>query len=118
MLSISLRAAGALVHRVYRLGHHGNARQLADGIRAGEQFVTETDIPFFVLDRLGAQHEMRKVNIPWMRGNIRALRHEAHIAEVAAVRHLPEFLLLHAIQFAGGSLVYQIEQAAEMPCTD
>src|SRR5690242_5483038 len=95
------------------LRNHGNNRQLAYGVSTPVQFIAETDIPFFVLDRLGAQHEMRKIDIPGVGWNIGALRHEAHIAEVAAIGHLPEFLLFDSIQLAGGPLVYQVEQAGK-----
>jgi hypothetical protein len=44
-----------------------------------------------------------------MRRHIRAFRHGAHIAEIATIHYLPISGFLHCVQFAGRSLIYEID---------
>lgn len=46
-------------------------------------------------------------------GHVRALGHEAHVAEIALVHYLPELALVHAVEFPRGALVNQVEQGLE-----
>ena len=52
------------------------------------------------LDRLGAQHQVREVDVPRMRRHVRALGHVAHVAQVALVDDLPVVLLGDAVDLA------------------
>jgi hypothetical protein len=83
------------------LNHYGNRRQFPDSIRAGQQFVAKPGFTFFELERLGPQHDMRKIDIPGVRRNIRTLGHIAHVAQITFVDDLAEVLSIHAIQFTG-----------------
>src|SRR5690242_8781544 len=56
---------------------------------------------------------MREVDIPWMGRHVRALRHEAHVAQVAVVDDLPEDLLVYRMHLAGGCGIHCIEQRRE-----
>ena len=63
-----------------------------------------------VLDRPIAQHHMREIDIELVRRHIRALRHEAHVAERAGVG---DFLVIgrrHRVELAALRIVDQIEQ--------
>src|SRR5258708_3928535 len=64
-----------------------------------------------MLDGFGAQHQVREVDVPRMRRHIRAFGHVAHVAEVTLVDHLPEGLLIYAIELAGLGVVDEIEQS-------
>ena len=62
---------------------------------------------------LCAEHEMRKVDIPFMRWNVRAFCHIAKIAEVAMIDYFPVVGLLHPVDFQRWGLVDQIEKCRE-----
>src|SRR5262249_13134238 len=65
------------------------------------------------LDRLGAQHEMREIDVPRMRRHVRTLGHVARVAQVALIDHLPEVLLGHAVDLQRGARVDEIEQGGK-----
>ncbi len=56
---------------------------------------------------------MRKVDIPFMRWNVRAFCHVTKIAEVAMIDYFPVVGLLHPIDFQRWGLVDQIEKRRE-----
>src|SRR5689334_24136978 len=62
---------------------------------------------------LGAQHEVREIDVPGMRRNIRALRHEAHVAQVAVIDDVPVNLLVDAVELEGFGFVDGVEQRRE-----
>ncbi len=64
-----------------------------------------------MFDGFGAQHQVRKVDIPRMRRHIWAFGHVAHVTEVTLVDHSPKSLLIYAIELAGLRVVDQIEQS-------
>ena len=66
-----------------------------------------------VLHVLGAQHEMRKVDVPRMRGNIRALRHEAHVAEVTVIDDVPVDLLVDTVELERFTRIDRIEESGK-----
>src|SRR3954449_6672049 len=62
---------------------------------------------------LGAQHQVRKVDVPGMRRNIGAFRHEAHVTQVTVVDDVPMDLLVDAIELERGARIDRIEQGGE-----
>ena len=74
--------------------------------------VAKPGVALLKLYRLGAQHKVRKINVPLMRRYVRALGHETQIAQIAVVNDLPVVFLLDAIDFQGGRFVHQIELGA------
>ena len=56
---------------------------------------------------------MRKVDIPFMRWNVRAFCHVTKIAEVAMIDYFPVVGLLHPVNFQRWGLVDQIEKSRE-----
>src|SRR5207248_9554670 len=60
-----------------------------------------------------AQHDMREIDIEFVRRDVRALRHEAHVAERAGVGDLLIIGDCDAIELARIGIVYKIEQARE-----
>src|SRR5262249_17514596 len=70
----------------------------------------EIDAMLFRLDGPVPQHEMREVEGPFVRRHVRALGHEAHVAERAGLFDLAVVRLRHPVEFAGRAIVYQVEQ--------
>jgi hypothetical protein len=102
-----------LVGGVDRVHHHGNRGQGADQFGRGQQLVAEFHLARLVLDRLGAQHGVREIQVPLVRRHVGALGHVADVAQVALVDHLPEFLLGHAGGLGIARFVDQVEQGGE-----
>jgi hypothetical protein len=100
----------AMVERVDRFGDDRDARDVADRIRRTQYLVAPAHAAGAVLDRFGAQHQVREIDVPGMRRHVRALGHVAHVAEIAMVDHLAIGLLVHRREFAGRRLVDQVEQ--------
>ena len=100
---------GAFVDRVDGFHDDGNARDRAHGIGGTQDLVAPACAAAAMFHRLGAQHEMRKIDIPRVRRHIRTLRHVAHVAQVTMVDHLAVVLLVHAVDFAGLRGVDQVE---------
>ena len=63
------------------------------------------------LDRAVAQHQMREIEIEFMRRHIGTFRHEAHVAERAGIDDRLEVFAVDGIQFAIGGGVDEIEKA-------
>ena len=104
---------GVAVHEVHRLGNHRDGGDLAHRVGRGQQPVAKPPLcteAFLELDRLGAQHHVREVDVPRVRRDVRALGHVAQVAQIALVDHLPEVLLLDAVDFHGRRGVHQVEQ--------
>ena len=72
--------------------------------------VAQAGISLFEIHRLGAQHQVRKVDIPLVRRRVRAFRHEAEVAQVAVVDHFPVILLVDPVHLHCRRLVDQVEQ--------
>ena len=62
------------------------------------------------MHRLRAQHQVREIDIPRMRRHVRTLGHVAHVAQITLIDDVLVLLLRHAVDFAGGTVVDQIEQ--------
>mmetsp|Transcript_44686 Transcript_44686/g.105143 ORF Transcript_44686/g.105143 Transcript_44686/m.105143 type:complete len:598 (-) Transcript_44686:3554-5347(-) len=101
------------VQRVDRLHHDRNAGELAMHIRRREEALAGTHLAAAELDRLGAQHGVREVQVPRMRRHIGALGQVAQVTQIALVDDLPEVGLVHAIQLAGLARIDQVEQGRE-----
>ena len=108
-----LACGGVIDCRVNDLHHHRYRCQFAHGIGAGEQLVAEFGLAFFILDRLGAQHGVRKIQIPRMRRHIRTFGHVAQVTQVALIDDLPVILFVDAINFQRRRFVHQVEQRRE-----
>jgi hypothetical protein len=102
-----------LVGGIHHLRHHGNRGQGADQFGGGQQLVAEFHLAGLVLDRLGAQHGVREIQVPLVRRHVGALGHVADVAQVALVDDLPEFFLGHAGGLKVARLVDQVEQQRE-----
>ena len=66
-----------------------------------------------MLHVLGAQHEVREVDVPGMRRNVRTLRHEAHVTQVTVIDDVPVDLLVDAIELERRARVDRVEQCRE-----
>jgi hypothetical protein len=107
-------ARGAVVvQRVDRLHHHRDGGELADRVGGGQQPVAQARPLLPELDRLGAQHQVREVDVPGVRRHVRALGHVAHVAQVALVDHLPVVLFGDAVDLHRLAFIDQVEQGRE-----
>ena len=57
-----------------------------------------------------SQHQVREIDVPWMRGNVRTLGHVTHVTQVTMVYNLPEDLFRDGVDFTAGGLVNGIKQ--------
>ena len=93
------------VQRVHRLHYDGNGCELTQRIGTGEQLVAECSLAFFEFNRFRAQHQMREIEVPFMRRHIGALGHEAQVAQIALIYNLHVIFGLHPIHFQRGGVV-------------
>ena len=100
----------ALQAGVHHLHHHGDRRELAHRVGRRQQLVAERRPALLEFDRLGTQHDVRKIDVPRMRRHIRAFGHVAEIAQIALIDHLHVVGLGDTIHFHRRRLVHQIEQ--------
>jgi hypothetical protein len=56
---------------------------------------------------------MREVQVPLVRRHVRTLGHEAQVAEIAVIHHLPIIGLGDTIHLHGLGLVHQVEQGGK-----
>ena len=104
-------ARGAVAGRaVGQLDHDRDSRQLAQRVGRGQDPVGAADLAILEVDCLGAQHQVRKVDVPGVRRHVRALGHVADVAQVALVDDFAEILLRDAVDLTGLALVDQVEQ--------
>ena len=66
-----------------------------------------------MLDGPVAQHEMREIQVEFMRRHVGALGHETHVAERAGVDHGLERGAMDAVELAAVGLVDEVEQQRE-----
>ena len=99
-----------VVHRIGNLHHHGNASELAMHIGAGQKLFAHADFTFFKLDGLGAQHGVRKIQVPFVGRHIGAFGQVAQVAQIALVHHRPVVFFVNAVHFHGLAVVHQIKQ--------
>ena len=102
-----------LVDRVDRLHHHRDASKAAVHIGRCQQLLGRTDPPGAEFDRLGTQHQVRKIQLPGVRRHIRALHHIAQVAEIALVDNIPVSLFLDAVYLTILGRIDQVEQGGK-----
>ena len=90
-----------------------DAGDRADHIGGREDLVAEAHFALLGLHSLGAQHQMREIEVPGVRWHIRALRHVAHVTEVTVVYDIPVGLLLNGIDLARRRGIDRVEQSGE-----
>ena len=95
---------------INNIGNDRNAGKLADSVGRGDDLVAQFATALLISERLGAQHQMRKVYIPVMRRYVWALGQIAEIAKIAVVNDLPVVLALDSIDLHGRGFVHQVEQ--------
>ena len=88
-------------------GHPAGGFSVAVGF--GEFAIACADHAFALLDRAVAQHQVREVQVEFVRRHIGTLRHEAHIAQRAGIDDGLEILAIDRVQFAGLRFVDQVE---------
>jgi sugar phosphate isomerase/epimerase len=101
------------VDGVDRLHHHRDAGEAAVHVGGSQEFLARLDLALAELDRLGAQHQVREVQVPLVRRHVGALGHVAQVAQVALVDHAPVGLLLDAVHLAILGGVHQVEEVGE-----
>src|SRR5574341_549245 len=101
-----------VVNCVDGLRHYRDRGELAHRVGRREQAVAKLD-SFFELDRLRAQHDVREVDVPRVRRNVRALRHVAQVAQVALVDDLRVVALGDTVDLHRRRRVDEVEQRRE-----
>ena len=76
-------------------------RERAVAVGLAEFAARPAHAPFLVLDRAVAQHDMREIEIEFVRRHIGALRHEAHVAQRAGIGDLLVIADRHPVELAG-----------------
>ena len=69
--SSSARAAGERFDRVDDLGDHGDAGNATRPVGRGQHLVAQRGLAARELDGLGAQHQVREIDVPGMRRHVR-----------------------------------------------
>ena len=95
---------------VHELHDDRDRRKLADSIGAGQYAIAISGLPVRERLCLAAQHQLRKIDVPWMRRHIGTLRHEAEVAQIALIDDLPEIFLCDAVHFHRLAVVDEVEQ--------
>src|SRR3954470_17458040 len=62
---------------------------------------------------LGAQHQVREIDVPGMRRNVGTLRHETHVTQVTVIDDVPVDLLVDTIEFECRRRIDGVEQGRE-----
>ena len=108
---ITLAGRGRSVDRVDRLALPPGSMRACPSRRCWRAACRGTVVSLPELHRLGAQHEVREVDVPGMRRHVRTLGHVAHVAQVALVDDLARNPSSStASSFQRRALVDQIEQ--------
>jgi hypothetical protein len=93
------------------VGERGDERaEPARRVGVRKLALDEADAVLARLHRAMAQHQVRKVERPFVRRHVGALGHEAHVAERAGLLDFGVLLFRHAIELAGRTVVDQVEQ--------
>ena len=105
-----------LARRRHRVGFvddlhdDGNRGELADLVGAREKPIAKARLAVCKGLSLPAQHQLGKIDVPWMRWNIRAFGHEAKVAQVTLIDDLPEVGLRDTVHFHRLAVIDEIEQ--------
>ena len=90
------------------------ARELSIAVRLGQLlFIKRRTTVFFALGRAVAQHQVREIDIEFMRRHVGAFGQEAHVAQGAGVHDLAQIRGLDAMHFGVARFVHHVEQAWE-----
>ena len=93
------------------LDHDRDAGKLAVAVGRGERRVAKLGGRALAeLDRFAAQHQVREVEVPRVRGHIGALCQVADVAQVALVDDLPVVLAIDPVDLASLALVDQVKE--------
>ena len=79
----------AAIGRIDRLCDHGNTGQRTDSVGLAEDFVASRCALLLKARCFGTQHQMRKIDVPLVRRHVGALRHVAHVAQIAVINDIP-----------------------------
>src|SRR5210317_1049922 len=104
---------GTILGSVNRLIDYRNARDFTGHIGAAYQFVTGFTFTFFELYCFGAQHEMRKIDVPFVWRDVGALDLVAQITQIAFVNDLPIVPFRYAIDLESFGFIDQVKQGRE-----
>ena len=106
------QGAGMLiaVDRVDDIDDDRDAGEAAYRIGGRHDLVAHSGAALFVAIRLGAQHQVRKIDVPFVRRNVRTFGQVTEVAKVAMVHDLPVILLVDAVDLHGLGFVDQVEQ--------
>ena len=102
-----------LIGSVHDLGNDRNSSEAPNQIRVRQQTVARAGATSFESHRLGAQHQVREVDVPRMRRHVRALGHVAHVAQVTVIDHFPVVGLRHTVDLHRLGVIDEIEQRRE-----
>jgi len=102
-------SAACAIDGVHRFRNHRDPGKHAHAIGRGEHAIAQRQPLFTHARRFGAQHEMREIDIPRMRRDVRTLRHEAHVTQVTVVDDLPVDLAIDRVELAAWRSVDRIE---------
>ena len=83
--------------------------QFGVAIDFGQLLVDQTGFALAVFNRPVAQHQMGKVEIKFMRRDIGAFDHEAHVAKRAGIDDIPDIASTQVLDFFVRALVNQVE---------
>ncbi len=89
------------------------AADLAVAVGLDELFDDDAALAGLQLGGTIAQHEMREVEIEWMRRHVRTLRHEAHVAQRARVDDGLVVRWRDGVELAGRRVVDEVEEAGK-----
>ena len=100
----------ASINGIDHFGNHGYAGKLTDSIRRRQNSISLRSTLILKSSCLGPQHQMWKIDVPFMRWYIRALRHVAHVAQITVIDDLPINGLGHRVDFHALGFIDGIEQ--------
>ena len=76
------------VHRIHSLSDDRNTGKHTEPIGIRQKLVARRDLAFFVLNRFGTQHQVREIQVPFVRWCVRTFGHVAQVAQIALIHDL------------------------------
>ncbi len=102
-----------IVQRVHSDVDHRDRRQLANGIRTGQDLVAHRRALVPEALCLCTQHQVREIEVPLVRRHVGTLGHVTDVTHVALVDHLVVVILCDTVDLHGLALINEIEQRGE-----
>ena len=99
-----------LIRRIHELDDDGNGRQFAQSVGTRQHMLAHACAMLAELQRLRPELQVREVDVPWVRRDVRTFRHVTHVAEIAPVDDVPVAILCYPVELTGRTLVDQIEE--------